>query len=428
MSAPKLATTTFEAGPDDKLAVVDVYAESSGGIVNSYQETHDESIDVLDSLNGKAGDTTGDATDALGGSIGDNVGDAIGSGLGGSNNDLSDLIGGLDGAPDIGSIGDLESLTNGDSDLLSSISDLAAPLSDSLSQIGQGFDDISVIENGVVVGSIAPGFDLKSVRGINDVVTKLSDGNYNGIINHAGGLSNLVSNVCNVGSRIGIPNVFSNITKGINDIELMTKSLTNIVPNIIKTANIPLLNDIARTPLASVVKRIAPNVISNTIANITKPINMAVSDIGKFYSQARSTFSKIDADWNKVSFGANKILNATVVSQNPFMKQAMMTDICARPAVVIPNEMGEVVNASDTYYDDDPGNSLIEAGYSGSVYEGDHTPTPDEEAISYNQRTEDRFTDSFIAAALSFDREKVGDAIETEFTEVGATAGGDMFF
>lgn len=427
MSAPKLATTTFEAGPDDKLAVVDVYAEGSGGIVNSYQETHDESIDVLDSLNGAGGDTTGGATDALGGTAADNVGDAIGSGLGGANNDLSDLTGGLDGAPDVGSMGDLESLTNGDSDLLSSMSDLAAPLSDSLSQIGQGFEDISVIENGLVVGNIAPGFDLKSIRGVNDVVTKLADGNYKGIINHAGGLSNLVSNICNVGSRMGIPNVFSNISKGINDVQLMAKSLTNIVPNIIKTANIPLLNDIARTPLAGMVKQISPNVIGSTIANITKPLNMVAGDIGKFYSQARSTFSKIDSDWNKVSFGANKILNATVVSQNPFMKQAMLTDICARPAVVIPNEMGEVVNASDTYYND-PGNSLNESGYSGSVYEGDHTPTPDEEATAYNQRTEDRFTDSFVAAALSFDRESVGAAIDNEFTEVGATSGGDMFF
>lgn len=48
MSTGKLTDTVFIAGPDDSLGVVDVYDQSGGGVVNSYQEQYHAVGDALD--------------------------------------------------------------------------------------------------------------------------------------------------------------------------------------------------------------------------------------------------------------------------------------------------------------------------------------------------------------------------------------------
>ena len=72
MTAPQLAKSTYISGPDDKLAVIDVYEQSGSGVVNSYQETHGEAIDVLEGLNGEGGGGGGE------GGGGDGAGGAAG--------------------------------------------------------------------------------------------------------------------------------------------------------------------------------------------------------------------------------------------------------------------------------------------------------------------------------------------------------------
>ena len=53
----KLVETTYKAGPDDKLAVVDVYKASDSGIVNSYQDSFgDQDISDYDNAVESSGD------------------------------------------------------------------------------------------------------------------------------------------------------------------------------------------------------------------------------------------------------------------------------------------------------------------------------------------------------------------------------------
>lgn len=416
MTAPQLAETTFVSGPDDELAVVDVYEESGSGVVNSYQETHPQEIDPLEAVNG-GGDGSNSSDDG-GDPFADN--DFLPSpndDLNAPNNDLSDLTGGLDGAPDVGTSLEASRLTSGEDDWMSDLSDLDDDMRDSIC-MQPGMMDNIVYQSGEVISNVSSAVNFNSMQSLNNLIGKLSGGLDIGRIVDMGGLSSLVSTVSQAGSRIGIPNVFSRIVQGGKfSNNILTAAVANMVPGIIRNANIPLLGDIARSPFGNILASISPGIIGNTIRAIARPTGMPQSQYGNYYGNARDTFSRVDPNWNRSNFGQFPgALNATVVSQNPFFQETMQANVSTRPLYVVPTSTG-YRNEADVY-NPDRVSYRPEAG--GKVWDDEGVLVDTSAEQDYERRTEYMREDSLMSAATVFPPRSVDDYIQSTFPDVGA--------
>lgn len=151
-SSGKLADTTFNTSPDDKLAVVDVYESGGGGVENSYQEKYSQNNDngVADSFKdiGKKNSPPGGGSNPLGGGGGNPLGGL--NPFGGGN-----PLGGLGGSNPLGGLGGgggnpLNSILNGlKSGNLGSLTSLAGGAFTGLKQISDIVNTVNTAVNAV---------------------------------------------------------------------------------------------------------------------------------------------------------------------------------------------------------------------------------------------------------------------------------------
>lgn len=429
MTAPQLAKTTFRSGPEDELAVIDVYEKQGSGVVNSYQETHKDSIDVLDSLNGEGageGGGEGGGGSTPDGSESEDPWESLGNNDDlAPNNDLSDLTGGLDGAPDVGSAGEAERLANMDPDTISDIDDLDENVRDGMCFRGDSVDEVFADVNGIET-KIPRGINFNSLNSMNNIIGRLSGGNIANIIDRGGAASLVASSVLQ-GSRMGIPNVFGGIVNGvaagvagngkINN-NVLARAVGMMIPEIVRNANIPVLGDIARSPFGNILARAAPGIIGNTIRNIARPTGLPQSGYSSYYGNARDTFGLVDPNWNRTTFGGQPVMNATVVSQNDFMQESMYANVTTRPLQIstTPSGNSRYTNTSDVYYNNP---STFDRDYNtgGEIYSQQGTVVPSQPIDIYNRRTQQRKDDAFMVAATSFGQATVAGFLAKKFAK-----------
>lgn len=440
MPAPQLATTTFTAGPDQKLAVIDVYEEDGSGIVNSFQELHNNAIDVLDTLTGnKGGGGGGEGGGGNGGGGGDtddgpafedfedfdpipSLDDFA------PNNDFSDIldedISALPFEDGFDSSFSLDKLSGLDNEILSNLNNLDKNIKNGIKMLG-GVNDVFA-QLGDVTNRLVDGVNLTSINAINNIVGNLSGG-VKSVISDIGGKASLIASAAITGSRIGLPNVFGTIVNGAvaqaGQIAKSTinKAVTMMVPEIVKNANIPLLNDIARSPFGSVVSTVAPGIISNTIQNMAKPRNMMDNEYSRYYGNARDTFDLIEPGWNTTSFGnSDNLLNASVISDNDFFTDAMMANVTTRPLQITPTEgNSRYIDQSNTYYNN-PETFDRDWDTGGFSYDDQGQIVNTTEQELFNRRTANRMTDSLITAALDFGKTTVESNLKKSFSKINA--------
>ena len=421
MTAPQLAETTFVSGPDDGLAVVDVYGEGGSGVVNSYQETHPQEIDPLSAADGGNGDDqSGGGGDSEGGE--DRLEDITPVDYGDDsspNNDLSDLTGGLDGAPDVGTSLEAARLASGDEELVSDIQGLDDDMRGAICMQPSFMDNV-VHQVGDVVTNVSSAVNFNSLQNLNNMVSRLAGGGVGsfGNIRDLGGLSSLVSTATQVASRAGIPNVFTQIVAGGRfNKNILTAAVTNMIPGIVRNANIPLLGEIARSPLGNILASVSPGIIGNTIRSIARPTRMTQSQYGPYYGEVRDTFSRVDPSWNKTNFGGYPgALNARVVSQNPFLQETLRANVSTRPLQVVPTSTG-YVNQSDVYHEDRV-TYVPETG--GKVWDDEGVLVDTSASDDYARRTEYRKEDALMSAATVFPERTVDDYLSSTFPGVDA--------
>lgn len=430
MSAPKLATTTFQAGPDDKLAVIDVYEKEGSGVVNSFQETHGDAIDVLDTLAGGGEKPKDNAGNGEGGGDEFKESDPY-SGDNAPNNDSSDLTGGLDGAPDVGSAGEAERLANSDPDYISDIDDLDENVREGMCFRGDSTDevfyDIEPLEDLEEINDynwnpakIVKGVNFRSVKSVNNIINRLSGGAVKGRITDVGGMASLIASSAIQGSRMGMPNVFNAITRGKINKTILARAVGVMIPSIVAKANIPLLNDIARSPFGPMLPRVAPGIIGNTIKAIARPTGMPQNQYGQYYGNVRDTFDRIDPNWNKTSYGNRQVLNGTVVSSNEFMTEAMYANVSTRPLQIKSQFEGNgYYNESDIYYNN-PSTFDRDLNTGGYQYDRQGVVVQQDPSIIYDRRTQSRRDDSFMVAATAFSASTVESYLKKKFSKTNA--------
>lgn len=215
----KLAKPSFQTGPDDELAVVDVYEKDKSEVVNSYQEKDNEAIEAVDkAIEASADDITKDGNDD-GGGFGDMFGlgsladDAldIGSllgGFGGLDGGLTSLLGGLGGGDDL--FGSLGSLFGGSNSLESLSSIFGGDLSSLSSILGGGLNPLDGLTS---LTNLLPGSNLP----FGNLLSSLSSGNLD-VLSQLGDLPSGLQKI--FGGGMGLPNNINTVVSNLGSINI----------------------------------------------------------------------------------------------------------------------------------------------------------------------------------------------------------------
>ena len=137
----KLAKTTFETKPDNKLAVVDVYENGGGGIENSFQEAYHKANAAFDDFASLGKSALGSSNSLI---------DSL-------NKQVSNINGILNGIKS-GNLNSLFSLTGGTSTGLKQLSDLVRGGVNTVNGITRGVNNLTNLGNNLKGGLNTKGF------------------------------------------------------------------------------------------------------------------------------------------------------------------------------------------------------------------------------------------------------------------------------
>lgn len=422
MSKSKLVKTTFQSGPDDGLLAVDIYESESGEVVNSYDKTESEALDVLDTLNGKA-------------SAGSPISGLLGlSGLGGlaeqfGSNLLSDLVGGLDLSnpftnlnPDVTQqLLDMDEsvarYSNEDINAAAAIREMSDPVKNQFlipktdaNNVFGTFSDVTK-----KISTVLP---ITDTRNIGNLVNNISKGNYPTSYVDKGALSNLISNTVNMASIAKLPKAFSTIAQysGI-DTRVLTKAATSAINVSLQRGDIEVFKDVARTSIANDLKYAMPNVVNRVIGSVERPREVTYNDTPRYYQEARDSFTRVDPNWNKTVRGSGSVINGTAIATNPFMMQCVRSSVTAQPLVIKTSSSGNLGNYIDPEYAD-----ISVPEVFNSVHGTNHDTQAREKIISdwkadtnRIQRANERKDDSYLMLMEKTPTRSVVDTLRSDF-------------
>lgn len=303
-----LANTTFATGPNDKLAVVDVYSKPNSIVVNSFQDLSATiGIDVNGILSGTNplaianiiksvanGKLVLDPKVVLARMIGNNnlLGVAFRS-LGASN----------------------------------------ANISISPTQI----NNVVATVNGTA--QICSANDVSTINGLTTVINaSTTGGNGYGIaIQDVGASAGLLSSVALQASTLGMPKVFSTMAANITNNQVLLIAATSLIANAIKASNIPLIQDIASTPIAKQIPLIYPNFYYNTTNQMVRPANLPQSSYPSYYSSLQTTYSAINPTYALTTRDSDSVINGYSLNgaSSPFYTDLLKSAALSTPITPI---------------------------------------------------------------------------------------------
>lgn len=377
----KLLDPVFHAGPDDKLAVVDVYEKDSSSVVNSYQEqfvedeieavdnaTPGSDEDILSDLEGlnnddlldnvpdplqAVEDSLNDDLEALLNEVGqydeldnfsglsDQFG-SIGSVLGGDMSALTAILSTasklanfvgyspfdrLNNGFDLNSV--VNQLANGNTSIFSSIRDLPSSLQGS---IGGGFGIDSIRNNvfasvGNTMTRTTYGMDYNGLQPVTNICSNLTGGSYNAQFTNRGGLSALIAGVSHIGNSYNLPNVFSSIAKTVTDPIVLTAAARPLIQRAAYNGDVDMFRDVAGSSVGPRMTNLVPGIVSTLISNMAKPAGLAQQEYPRYYQNLRGSMDTVQPGWNRYNREGGSVVNATVINSNPFMCDLMQSQM-----------------------------------------------------------------------------------------------------
>lgn len=443
MGKSNLVETTFQAGPDDKLLVVDVYDKGDSGIVNSYQKKDAQAIDVLDSLNGKGGGGgggsggSGGGSGGNGGSGGGSGGNDGGSGGGSSNNSSggnnSNDASSNDFASDFGDLPenewndpgeDIERLVNGDSDMANYFDGFDEAVQKQLdmgnfdkNQIYGEFGDITN-----KIPNIIPYGNLKNITG---VINSVTNGNFPSTFTDRGAAASLVGNLSNIGSSLNLPGVFSKVAQfgGLATDVLLNAAAIGVQASLAR-GDIGVFNDVAKTSIANQLNYVIPNVVNRVIGGAKRNRNLDYNNYSNYYDEARGGFNTVDPNWNTTNRNQTTVYNGTVVGSNPFFMDTLKASVRQKPLIIlpVPNNVSSDNNFIDLEYANLNDPDIFDAVYGTDLsYENKTKIINDWEQDTNGKINRDnRNNDSFLMVMDKFKPSTVTESLSEDFPFIDA--------
>lgn len=286
MSGPGLlAKTTYVAGPNDAVAVIDVYKKPTSAVVNSWQD--------------------------VGARVGLDISAAFGGVGKGQISALLKLT--SDGKIQLSAQGILNRMTGGNSPLASAFRDVSAGVKAAIALPGQLINSVSATINGTVRAVSAAAMD--DVRGIASVINAATNGSYGISITDNGAMAGMVASVSLQGSALGLPKVFSTLSLSIQSPSVLNTAASMIMRTATKLGNYDLIADIASTSVGRQMGALYPNVISDMVQGYRLPANTNQATYPGQYVDMKDTMDAIVPDWDAYYRNGGTILSTSALNK-----------------------------------------------------------------------------------------------------------------
>jgi hypothetical protein len=306
MGLASLVQTTFAAGPDDELAVADVYTKSDSNVINSIQELED----------------------------------ADGSGLGA----LALATVGVSKVPGVNYLSSdarytspdetLKRMAGEDNDLKSLFRNLTDPVKKAFTLNPTLKGVTSAVFNGNNARLLTRG--LGDAKVIASMVNKFTGGSYKVNFKDLGSVSGLVSSLAIEGSRLGLPNTFSTMARTITDKSVLLSSARNIIPFATKSGDLNLFSDLSTTSIAKDITKINPNAISSMISGFKIKAETQANSLSSIYDSANTSFTNIDDKWKNYARGENNAMSGAQIAEAEDFKKLLAAKSNSI-AITVPN-------------------------------------------------------------------------------------------
>lgn len=307
-----LVKTTFESGPDDSLAAVDVYEGGGSEIVNSYQKKSGGAIDVLSRVNGggSGGGTSG------GGSSGG------GSSSGGSAGGSATSTGGASGGGAALTKNQINRiLSNGNNAIFGYLTDLSSEVSKKFGTDKDTKNKVGTVVKGVPK-PLNTDYSASDVKNIAGIANALSDGKYDNKVTDKKALDSLVSATVVTGAEAGLPEIFSTIAGNPDhDVDVLANSAKEAIELTISKGSVDVLFDVAKTKYIDQMNTRYPELIQDLFVSLAKPDELTEQDFNSFYFDLTSNLDKVRPNWN-TTYRDNKPIQFTDISiANEFLDE-----------------------------------------------------------------------------------------------------------
>lgn len=284
-----LASTVYNAGPDDKMAVADVYKISTSNIINSIskKERNDDNLDLINT--GVFNESMLPPAKAY--------------------DDKQTLIDDKEAIRRIS--GDDSSITN----YYRSLSD----------KTKQGLSSVSTFKDSIKTtigncnGTILPNY-LKDANLISSMINSKSKGLYSPILHDTLAVAGGVAYLVNQASRLGLPCAFSILANSITDKPPLIGAAINLLPGIIKAGNINGLLDMANSIIKKDILKINPAAITSTITGFKLPPSVEQKTLSVYYDKVNTGFKEMDPNWNKSNRNNSSLSGYNIGNNNDFGK------------------------------------------------------------------------------------------------------------
>lgn len=290
----KLATPSFVAGAKDELATADVYTQTQETVINSIPEEGEAGFDEGELLGLRGGKAMlGEASLKLKSALPSvNLGE-LGARV---QNAASEVTGGM------------RDMTGAGSEVL--LGDIGASLPQ--------YEDITTTV-GDATAPIAPGASFTDVKAVGGMIGGLSGDPSSFTLNDRGALVGTLSGVISSATKLGIPNAFGEVMKyqGMStsnaavDKRAINQIAARVIPDVLRYSDLSSLSSIAQTATAGALRMLNPNLVGDFASGYRAPANTRVSDHGRTYNSATTTFTQIDPNWNQASRGGQMLPSIT---------------------------------------------------------------------------------------------------------------------
>lgn len=320
--ANQLVKTTFEAGPDDKLAAVDVYKQAGGsGSINRIQPL---TIEVSQLLGGGFGsDLLGEAQKAINDAK-NMAANAVSGFTDALSQAISDKTRNAAKAKDLlsGTIDDIkvnkEELTkrvlSASSEFSTSMRGMTAELQDGMvKNIPLRSDMICTVND---IKAKINSSELKNVESIGRLVNEISKTNiFKAKDNSA--LAGILGTVIGTASRIGIPDSYNSIASTITDTKLLLSVTKIALPQVIDSSNMATLKSISRSPIGKLIESLSPGTIKSISKSYKFPQKTDKKNREDFdLVNVLQTVYSLKNDWGKTARGRNETISSLMEIQD----------------------------------------------------------------------------------------------------------------
>lgn len=293
----KLIETTFQTGPQDDLAAVDVY-EGGGGVENTYDDQRANAIDVMDALGGSANGASSQESPFNAGSQQTTSSE--------SSYSFTEAFKRMAGSE-------------------SSISGFLNNLSTSAKSLFSLFPSSSSINVGSApIKNLASINDVKSMVGI---INTLSKNNFNKTVTDTGATKELITKTVTTASNNGINGSYQALVKNDTlDRKVLIDSAIDSIDQTVKIGNIATALDVSQTNLMSDVISKNPGTIQ-TVFNTPKLENIKIQDQNDIYKVLSSSFTNANVNWNKTIIKDKTITDLKDMNVSDQMKKLITYDV-----------------------------------------------------------------------------------------------------